>query len=270
MEVNAREWMLIAALMMLTGTVISNWKEYSTCDEPLHVWMVVEFTVFIVMRLVQFAFLHIRAGPRRTLWTRHGPKALAYLNLVCLYPFALMWCVVGAVWYTRSSPACMEDLPTWSKTTLVAVSFLYLAAVGALIYNAYRLRHHNRARTVSVIEHMQAMLLLNEVNNQASGLTTDDIESIPHRTMEELGEGEEAPTCSICLMDFEPGDEIRDISCGHEFHVACLDEWLPIKDSCPNCNRAIVGGVEADMVGYDPSATPASHLLPAQLSSDAV
>jgi hypothetical protein len=128
--------------------------------------------------------------------------------------------------------------------TWFASSFLYFFAFGGLVFHAYKLRNHNRARSVSVIEHIQAMLLITEFNNRSSGLTTDDIESIPYRAMQTVGEGEEAHTCSICLMDFEEGDEVRDISCGHEFHVECLDEWLLIKDSCPNCNRHIVGQVE--------------------------
>lgn len=41
--------------------------------------------------------------------------------------------------------------------------------------------------------------------------------------------------CSICLFDFEDGDELRKLlPCGHRFHRACIDQWL-LKSSttCP-------------------------------------
>jgi hypothetical protein len=41
--------------------------------------------------------------------------------------------------------------------------------------------------------------------------------------------------CSICLVDFEDGDELRKLlPCGHRFHRACIDRWL-LKSSttCP-------------------------------------
>jgi hypothetical protein len=40
--------------------------------------------------------------------------------------------------------------------------------------------------------------------------------------------------CSICLVDFEDGDELRQLlPCGHRFHRACIDRWL-LKSS-PTC-----------------------------------
>ncbi|KAM0934705.1 putative transcription factor C2H2 family [Dioscorea sansibarensis] len=49
--------------------------------------------------------------------------------------------------------------------------------------------------------------------------------------------------CAICLSDFAAGDRIRVLpSCGHAFHVKCIDAWLASKPSCPTC-RAAFGGV---------------------------
>lgn len=34
-------------------------------------------------------------------------------------------------------------------------------------------------------------------------------------------------TCSICLCEYESGDDIRKMpTCDHHFHAACIDEWL--------------------------------------------
>ena len=41
--------------------------------------------------------------------------------------------------------------------------------------------------------------------------------------------------CSIC---YENQDNIiRRLSCGHEFHLNCIDQWLAKKKTCPYCRK---------------------------------
>ena len=43
--------------------------------------------------------------------------------------------------------------------------------------------------------------------------------------------------CMICLADFETGDRVGNLPCGHVFHVEpCLKEWLGRKNHCPLCH----------------------------------
>jgi hypothetical protein len=48
-------------------------------------------------------------------------------------------------------------------------------------------------------------------------------------------------TCAICLDDYEEGDRIRILPCGHAFHSSkCIDPWLlKNKRNCPICKRRI-------------------------------
>ena len=50
-------------------------------------------------------------------------------------------------------------------------------------------------------------------------------------------------TCSICLEDYESGEKIKFLRCGHRYHLGCINQWLssPHK-KCPEC-RASVGEV---------------------------
>lgn len=60
---------------------------------------------------------------------------------------------------------------------------------------------------------------------------------------------EPAPSCSICMADYEAGEEIRDLpQCSHRFHRECVDRWLAINYTCPLCRAPIPGAVahEAD------------------------
>ncbi|CAN1277197.1 RING-H2 finger protein ATL74 [Linum perenne] len=49
--------------------------------------------------------------------------------------------------------------------------------------------------------------------------------------------------CSICLGEFLDGERIRVLpKCNHEFHVWCIDKWLALHATCPNCRRRSVAG----------------------------
>ena len=47
--------------------------------------------------------------------------------------------------------------------------------------------------------------------------------------------------CSICLGDFELEEEIVILSCKHEFHKLCVQEWfrenIGKNQTCPNCRN---------------------------------
>eukprot|EP00746_Dinoflagellata_sp_MGD_P137187 gnl/MRDRNA2_/MRDRNA2_71013_c0_seq1.p1 gnl/MRDRNA2_/MRDRNA2_71013_c0~~gnl/MRDRNA2_/MRDRNA2_71013_c0_seq1.p1 ORF type:complete len:203 (-),score=19.68 gnl/MRDRNA2_/MRDRNA2_71013_c0_seq1:261-836(-) len=48
---------------------------------------------------------------------------------------------------------------------------------------------------------------------------------------------EEQPMCAICIGEFEENDVLRELPCGHRYHVLCIDKWLHGHDVCPMSNR---------------------------------
>lgn len=48
-------------------------------------------------------------------------------------------------------------------------------------------------------------------------------------------------TCSICLGEYEDGQEFVTLACMHNFHKSCIDPWLAIQHNCPNCRKLHVG-----------------------------
>lgn len=41
--------------------------------------------------------------------------------------------------------------------------------------------------------------------------------------------------CSICLEDFQAGNEVMTLPCLHRFCKGCIDPWLKRQGECPNC-----------------------------------
>ena len=47
--------------------------------------------------------------------------------------------------------------------------------------------------------------------------------------------------CPICLSNFEDGDRVRVLPCGHIFHQDEIDDWLTgTRRLCPTCKQDIL------------------------------
>jgi len=46
--------------------------------------------------------------------------------------------------------------------------------------------------------------------------------------------------CTVCLDDFNAGDELRILPCLHRYHKDCIDQWLERSTMCPTCKHEVV------------------------------
>ena len=46
--------------------------------------------------------------------------------------------------------------------------------------------------------------------------------------------------CSICITDYNEGDQLKVLPCKHIFHTNCIDPWLANHNVCPNCRHNIM------------------------------
>ena len=54
-----------------------------------------------------------------------------------------------------------------------------------------------------------------------------------------LPDDESASECSICLETYRSGQEVSILSCSHEYHSSCINEWTIKSRSCPICRKSI-------------------------------
>lgn len=56
------------------------------------------------------------------------------------------------------------------------------------------------------------------------------------RKYSEIKSGNKGDTCTVCLEEFVPDNEVRQILvCRHIFHENCIREWTFSQKNCPNC-----------------------------------
>ncbi|OQR97926.1 hypothetical protein ACHHYP_09431 [Achlya hypogyna] len=67
------------------------------------------------------------------------------------------------------------------------------------------------------------------------GMSSEDIAHFELRPYDPGMNGDDM--CPICLVDFNPGESLRHLTCGHPFHPQCIDEWLRKNFTCPMCKR---------------------------------
>jgi hypothetical protein len=83
-----------------------------------------------------------------------------------------------------------------------------------------------------------------ELHDEQPNVTVTIVESSADGSKQ--GEPDEAePVCTVCLCEYEAGDELRRLPCFHAFHRACIDAWMERNATCPVC-RARVELVAAD------------------------
>ncbi|KAH9500016.1 hypothetical protein Btru_076171 [Bulinus truncatus] len=68
----------------------------------------------------------------------------------------------------------------------------------------------------------------------------NQLPSVQHRSnISSGGAATSAVQCSICLSDYQRGDEKRILPCSHNFHMDCVDQWLLTNATCPVCRARV-------------------------------
>ncbi|KAI8051815.1 hypothetical protein BDF21DRAFT_432180 [Thamnidium elegans] len=115
-----------------------------------------------------------------------------------------------------------DDNVTWPLIDVLIIVIVSPCLVLVLIYASWKLRQNilfkRELAPVSVVSKLSVKIFnLNDQKDQ-----------------------EEPESCTICLEDYESGNELRLLPCNHYYHAVCVDLWLTTKKKCcPICKTDV-------------------------------
>ena len=163
-----------------------------------------------------------------------------------------------------ASPICFGDLTSRGCRRSTAWSLVIILPCFLLsILTALRMRrvrrHMHTARLAQITEQSAALReaikalptrIYKDTPRSEASTSTSAVGAAPATSEEGDDDVDE---CAICLSQFEPGEELRELPCAHSFHSRCIDEWLLGRTanggaedelrlaSCPLCKAIPIG-----------------------------
>lgn len=133
------------------------------------------------------------------------------------------WFLFGAIWvlHAFSSPAC---------------SGIHNLVLGVLVFSAMR-----AMMAVASLRLLfpQNVIVEEETVEVANGASEEEISALHKFVYNSHDVDEPGTSCAVCLSEYQDGELLRELPCGHQFHCACADTWLLKNKRCPLCVQAI-------------------------------
>ncbi|KAK4804202.1 hypothetical protein SAY86_004019 [Trapa natans] len=101
-------------------------------------------------------------------------------------------------------------------------------------------RHRDMRLDVDNMSYEELLALEERIGNVCTGLNEETILSrMKQRKHSNIPKTQmEAEPCCICQEEYNEGEEIGTLECGHDFHRDCIKQWLMHKNLCPICKMA--------------------------------
>ncbi|KAK4481517.1 hypothetical protein RD792_012418 [Penstemon davidsonii] len=99
-------------------------------------------------------------------------------------------------------------------------------------------RHRDMRLDVDNMSYEELLALEERIGNVCTGLTEESIMSRLKQRKYVVSRAEdqaETEPCSICREEYNGGEDLGTLECGHDFHKDCIKQWLMQKNLCPIC-----------------------------------
>lgn len=207
--------------------VVSNWAACGGCNRPLREWIVVHCALHMIQSPIRLALYYrlVCCGTVIGEQMRLVTASVAWRASKVLSIFTYGLLIVGVVWLLN---ARSETCPGILRLCAVLLSL----SVVKMIFTFSMFRHTFVQRQAEQAE---------ESSDAPKGASESLINALPSflfGSAHSAGGGSETG-CAVCLAEFERGDLLRQLPCGHKFHSTCIDKWLRTKKVCPLCMQDI-------------------------------
>lgn len=101
-------------------------------------------------------------------------------------------------------------------------------------------RHRDMRLDVDNMSYEELLALEERIGNVSTGLGEEAIFKCLKQRKYLLGTMEasmEVEPCCICQEGYVEGEDLGTLDCGHDFHTACIKQWLMHKNLCPICKN---------------------------------
>jgi len=206
-----------------------HWEPCGLCNRPLRCWVLVHCLLQVLqapVRLIFFTQLcHVQRQNGdiqecvRMLTLSQAWKASKTVSIV-----TYGWFILGVVWLLNSTHC--NPCPGVYHLSLAAIltAMLRLLVTLGVFYHSFPPRPQEEPQP----------------STKPRGASQDMIDFMP---LVEFGPHSRADvlesSCAVCLSEFEWGDVLRRLPCGHHFHSPCIDRWLRRNKVCPLCLQDI-------------------------------
>ncbi|XP_022872781.1 E3 ubiquitin-protein ligase MBR2-like isoform X1 [Olea europaea var. sylvestris] len=97
-------------------------------------------------------------------------------------------------------------------------------------------QHRDMRLDIDNMSYEELLALGERIGNVNTGLSDSLIAKCLMELMYCSSDQFQQGTCVICLEEYNNMDDVGRLKvCGHDFHVACIQKWLSIKNMCPIC-----------------------------------
>ncbi|XP_057424032.1 probable E3 ubiquitin-protein ligase RHG1A [Lotus japonicus] len=98
-------------------------------------------------------------------------------------------------------------------------------------------RHRDMRLDVDNMSYEELLALEERIGNVNTGLTEETIMKLlkQKKYSAEPGSQGDAEPCCVCQEEYNDGDDIGSLNCGHFYHTGCIKQWLMHKNLCPIC-----------------------------------
>ncbi|XP_017645819.1 probable E3 ubiquitin-protein ligase RHG1A [Gossypium arboreum] len=98
-------------------------------------------------------------------------------------------------------------------------------------------RHRDMRLDVDNMSYEELLALEERIGNVNTGLSEEMISNqLKRRKYSSVPETQlETEPCCVCQEEYNDGEDLGTLKCGHDFHADCIKQWLMHKNLCPIC-----------------------------------